>query len=327
MNKRVLVTGGAGYIGSFMVKLLESKGFEPVVLDNLSNGYRESVEGNIFYEGDIGDVELVEKILKENSIDTVLHFAAFSSVKESMERPEIYCENNFTKSSRFFDTCCRSGVKKIIYSSTCSVYGEPEKLPITEETSVNPINPYGESKKKSEEYLRTLCEKENIRAVALRYFNVVGAALDGNLGERNSRNGRLFKIIAEACTGMREGVKIFGTDYDTEDGTAIRDYIHVEDLVSAHFEVLNYLDDNRGFNIFNVAYGFGYSVKEIVDRFIKRYENLNCEVADRRPGDPPVLIADNSKIMKYTDWKPQYMDIELIIDTTLKWEKNLMEKR
>jgi len=321
-NKRLLITGGAGYIGSFMVKFLGDKGFFPISLDNLSNGYKSSVLYGDFIEGDIADKELVKKIIERYKIEYVIHFAGFANVKESIEKPKMYMENNFEKSKIFFETCYENGVKKIIFSSSCSIYGIPKKNPIDETTQLLPISPYGESKRKAEEALINIYKNsEDKKYAILRYFNVAGADIEGKIGEMNAKNGRLIKIAAEVASGKRDKLFIYGTDYPTADGTAIRDYIHVLDLVSAHFDVLKYLDKGGKSDIFNVGYGRGYSVKEIVEK-ITAFSPNRLEVVNtkRRAGDPASLIADNSKIKSRIAWQPRYDDINLIVKSALNWE-------
>ena len=324
-NSRVLITGGAGYLGSFMVKLLGEKGLYPISLDDLSNGYKKSVLYGDFIEGDIADKDLVKKIIKKYEIKSVIHFAGFANVKESIEKPQMYMKNNFEKSKILFETCYENGVKRIIFSSSCSVYGIPKENPIDENTQLSPISPYGESKKKAEEKLIDIYKNTNDKRYAiLRYFNVAGADIKGKIGEMNAKNGRLIKIAAEVVSGKRDKLFMFGDDYPTPDGTAIRDFIHVQDLVLAHWDVLNYLEGEGKSDVFNIGYGKGYSVLEIINKTIelspKKIEVVN---AKRRIGDPACLIADSTKIKSIVGWKPEYNDINKIVQSALNWEMKL----
>lgn len=322
MSKNILVTGGAGYIGSFMVQKLGSAGFRPIVIDNLSNGRKDAVLYGEFIEGDTGDASLLEQIITRHQIKTVFHFAAYASVKESIEHPDMYMDNNYEKSRVLFRICREHSVEHIIYSSSCAVYGIPPRIPVDENCPLRPISPYGESKKQAEKALMEICRDSSMTYSILRYFNVAGADIHSGLGEVFTRNGRLFKFVAEAAAGKRDSISIFGTNYNTPDRTAIRDYIHVRDLVDVHWQLWNYLKNGGGSDVFNVGYGTGYSVKEIIDTFqLAANKTLNVIHAEPRPGDPPHLVADASKLVKTIGWKPSFNDIGKIAESTLQWEQ------
>ena len=274
----------------------------------------------------MSDWEKVENIFKENSIKEIIHFAAFSQVGESMSNPLKYYLNNTVNTTKLIDISIKYGVKKFIFSSTAAVYGEPNKesIPINENLIKNPINPYGSSKLYSEGIIKDAAtSNEDFKYVILRYFNVAGADLDGKIGECHNPETHLIPLVVKTALGKRDSIKIFGDDYDTPDGTCIRDYIHVCDLADAHIQALKYLDDNQS-DIFNCGYGYGYSVKEVVEA-VKKVSKVDFKIdmESRRAGDPAVLISDNNKIKTKMNWTPKYNDLELICKTALDWEKNL----
>ena len=334
---QILVTGAAGYIGSHVVKqLLEQTDYEIIIIDNLSTGFEttidtlkslDSTNKRIkYYNQDLSDWEKVEDIFKENSIKEIIHFAAFSQVGESMSNPLKYYLNNTVNTTKLIDISIKYGVKKFIFSSTAAVYGEPNKesIPINENLIKNPINPYGSSKLYSEGIIKDAASSnEDLKYVILRYFNVAGADLDGKIGECHNPETHLIPLVVKTALGKRDSIKIFGDDYDTPDGTCIRDYIHVCDLADAHIQALKYLDDNQS-DIFNCGYGYGYSVKEVVEA-VKKVSKVDFKIdmESRRAGDPAVLISDNNKIKTKMNWTPKYNDLELICKTALDWEKNL----
>ena len=334
---QILVTGAAGYIGSHVVKqLLEQTNYEIIIIDNLSTGFEttidtlkslDSTNKRIkYYNQDLSDWEKVENIFKENSIKEIIHFAAFSQVGESMSNPLKYYLNNTVNTTKLIDISIKYGVKKFIFSSTAAVYGEPNKesIPINENLIKNPINPYGSSKLYSEGIIKDAAtSNEDFKYVILRYFNVAGADLDGKIGECHNPETHLIPLVVKTALGKRDSIKIFGDDYDTPDGTCIRDYIHVCDLADAHIQALKYLDDNQS-DIFNCGYGYGYSVKEVVEA-VKKVSKVDFKIdmESRRAGDPAVLISDNNKIKTKMNWTPKYNDLELICKTALDWEKNL----
>ena len=334
---QILVTGAAGYIGSHVVKqLLEQTDYEIIIIDNLSTGFEttidtlkslDSTNKRIkYYNQDLSDWEKVENIFKENSIKEIIHFAAFSQVGESMSNPLKYYLNNTVNTTKLIDISIKYGVKKFIFSSTAAVYGEPNKesIPINENLIKNPINPYGSSKLYSEGIIKDAAtSNEDFKYVILRYFNVAGADLDGKIGECHNPETHLIPLVVKTALGKRDSIKIFGDDYDTPDGTCIRDYIHVCDLADAHIQALKYLDDNQS-DIFNCGYGYGYSVKEVVEAVKKVSQvDFKIDMESRRAGDPAVLISDNNKIKTKMNWTPKYNDLELICKTALDWEKNL----
>lgn len=324
MAKNILITGGAGYIGSFMIKRLMGTGYYPIVLDNLSNGYESLILYGKFISGDVGDKQLVTDIIKTYRIEDAIHFAAHSSIKESFDIPGIYMNNNLEKSRVFFEVCAANKVRNIIYSSSCAVYGIPDDIPIREDSPLQPINPYGETKVKAEEQLKDIARRAHCKYAILRYFNVVGADSQCKIGEISAKNGRLFKLAAETITGKRDAMYIFGVDYDTPDGTAVRDYVHVEDIVDAHFAVLHYLKEDGESGIFNIGYGSGWSVKEIIQKFLS-IGKVKIKVIEkpRRVGDPPYLISDSSKIKRVIGWQAKHDNIDMMIESTLKWELKL----
>lgn len=327
---KILVTGGAGYIGSHVVKQLgDYTGHEIVVLDNLVTGFRESVLYGKFVEADLSDWNFVADFMKKEQFDAIIHFAASLIVPESVVNPLKYYLNNTANTANLIKCAVESGVKKFIFSSTAATYGEPDKkyIPINEECPTNPINPYGMSKLMSENILRDAAKAhENFKYVILRYFNVAGADVGGRIGQSTKDATHLIKVAAEAATGKRDKILVFGTDYDTPDGSCIRDYIHVDDLASAHLLALDYLDDNDS-DIFNCGYSRGYSVLEVLNTMKKvTGVNFKVEITGRRAGDPAELVADNKKIVSKLKFNPKYNDLELICKTAYEWEKRLEAK-
>lgn len=327
----ILITGGAGYIGSHVVKqLLESKKHNITVIDSFKTGFEETIEtlytfGEFkFIEQDLSKWNEVESIFRENSFDTVIHFAASLLVGESVENPMKYYMNNTCNTANLVSMSNKYGVKKFIFSSTAAVYGEPssDKMPLLETEFTNPINPYGNSKLMNEQIIKDASKaNKDFKYVILRYFNVAGAEESLSIGECHEPETHLIPLVVQTALGKRNKIFIFGYDYDTPDGTCIRDYIHVGDLASAHISALKYLDDNDS-EIFNCGYGHGFSVKEVI-YMIKKVSGVDfeVEVASRREGDPAILIADNKKILQKTNWKPKYDDLEFICKTALEWEK------
>jgi len=328
MSSGILVTGGAGYIGSHTVKQLGQKGEKIVVLDDLSTGFEESVLFGELVIGKTGDQELVDRIMKEHSIDTVMHFAAHTIVPESVENPLKYYNNN-TSSTRSLLECCQSNnVSHFIFSSTAATYGIPsDGKPCTEETPTAPINPYGMSKLMSEYMLEDLGKACDMRHVILRYFNVAGCDPDGQIGQSTKKATLLVKVAAEVAAGKRSEIYVYGTDYPTADGTGVRDYIHVSDLASAHIHALDYLRDGGESTRLNCGYGHGYSVRDVLDT-VQKVNNgpINIVEHPRRAGDPPELIANVDKIHNTLDWVPQFDDLEKIVSTAIAWERKLLDK-
>ena len=318
----ILVTGGAGYIGSHTVRALQKAGHTPIVLDNLSRGHVESLPAGVeFINMDIADPALVN-LLKEKQIDGVMHFAAHSQVGESMTNPVIYYENNVVGSFHLIESVRQAGVKYFVFSSTAAVYGEPEVVPIKEDARLAPTNVYGRTKLMIEQMLQDYSQIYGLRYVALRYFNAAGADSSGEIGEDHRPETHLIPLILEAALGKRPNITIFGTDYDTADGTCVRDYIHVNDLASAHILSMEYLRDGGASNYFNLGSGNGFSVKEIVDT-TKTVTGVDFPVAigERRAGDPGTLIASSEKAQTVLGWKPVYSDVTQVIKDAWQWHQ------
>ncbi len=324
-NKTILVSGGAGYIGSHVVKQLLKQERKVVVLDNLSTGFRQSLLGAELIVGNTGDEELVNKVLSDHNIGAVMHFAAHTIVPESVSDPLKYYKNNTSSSRSLLNCCADYGVEHFIFSSTAAVYGTPEGGLACEESPLKPINPYGTSKLMTEWMLRDLSAASPLRHVVLRYFNVAGCDSGGLIGQSTRHATLLTKVACEAAVGKREKVLIFGTDYDTPDGTGVRDYIHVEDLADAHLKALAYLEQGGSSSTFNCGYGHGYSVREVL-KMVEKVNGapLNIEEMPRRAGDPAQLIADASRIRATLGWTPQHDNLEAIVTTALNWERKLL---
>lgn len=323
----ILVTGGAGYIGSHVVRQLGELGETVVVLDNLSTGFADAVMNGTFIEGDTGDAALLNRIMQEHNVDTVMHFAAHTIVPESVADPLKYYRNNTANTRTLLECCQRNEIQHFVFSSTAAVYGEPQDPLITEQTPTQPINPYGTSKLMSETMLKDLSVACSMRYVVLRYFNVAGCDPEGRIGQSTRKATLLTKVAVEAAVGKRPHVSIFGTDYPTPDGTGVRDYIHVEDLASAHIRALTYLRNDGASTILNAGYGHGYSVREVLDMVSKvNGEPLKIIEESRRAGDPPTLIAKAEQIRSVLDWEPQYDDLETIVQSSLRWERKLQAR-
>jgi UDP-glucose-4-epimerase GalE len=320
---RVLVTGGAGYIGSQTAKALASAGHESVVLDNLVTGHREAVKWGPFIEGDVGDKELLAKIFTEHRIEAVIHFAASLLVGESVKNPQKYFWNNVVNTLSLLDEMKACGVKPIVFSSSAAAYGNPVKVPIPEDHPTNPVNPYGESKLCMERAIRWYGVAYGLRGAALRYFNAAGADLDGELGEEHDPESHLIPLVVQAALGQRPDVEVYGTDYPTPDGTAIRDYIHVVDLADAHLRALEYLADEGESTELNLGTGKGHSVREVVAGVGKVCGGrVPAKDAPRRAGDPAVLVADPSKARQVLGWQPQHSDLDTIIQSAWTWHSS-----
>ena len=327
MNKGVLVTGGAGYIGSHTLRQLGAAGERVITLDNLSTGFRDAVLYGELVEGNTGDQELVSHLLHEYEIDTILHFAAHTIVPESVTDPLKYYGNNTCATRNLLECSAKAGVKNFIFSSTAAVYGIPEGEKAWEDTPTAPINPYGTSKLMSEWMLRDLSAACDLKHVILRYFNVAGSDPQGRIGQSTKKATLLTKVACEAATGRRDSVSIFGTDYPTPDGTGVRDYIHVEDLASAHLRALDYLRAGGESTTLNCGYGHGFSVREVLDAVVRANgKPLKILETARRAGDPPRLIAGAERIRKELGWEPRYDDLNTIVSTSLAWERKLLSK-
>lgn len=319
----ILVTGGAGYIGSHTVLQLLKRNEDVVIIDNLSKGHRDAVLGGKLYKGDLRDSDFLEKVFHENDIEAVIHFAAYSLVGESVQKPIDYYDNNFISALNLLKKMKEHEVKKIIFSSTAAVYGEPKHIPIVETETTEPTNPYGETKLSIEKMLKWCSKAYGIEYAALRYFNACGADESGKIGEDHRPESHLIPIVLQAALGKRENITIYGDDYETKDGTCIRDYIHVTDLANAHILALEHLRNNGGSSIYNLGSGKGFSVKEVVDKAREvTGRKIPAVIGGRRAGDPGVLIASSEKIRKELGWNPMFDDIGKIIESAWNWHKN-----
>lgn len=318
----ILVTGGAGYIGSHTVVELLARGEEVVVLDNLQTGHREAVMGGTFYNGDLKDRKMLDEVFSKHDIEAVIHFAASSLVGESAAHPLKYYENNILASHNLVSAMVDHGVRKIVFSSTAAVYGEPKEIPIIEGSETCPGNPYGETKLAMEKMFRWCDEAYGLKSISLRYFNAAGAHPDGIIGEDHTPESHLIPIILQAALGQREAVHIFGGDYPTEDGTCIRDYIHVMDLANAHWLALEHLRKYKESEVFNLGNGTGFSVKQVIGAAREITGQPIPElVGNRRIGDPVILIASSKKAQTMLGWKPKYSDLKTILQTAWNWHQ------
>jgi UDP-glucose 4-epimerase len=322
---KILVTGGAGYIGSHVVKNLLNIEYDIVIYDNLSTGYKESVLGGEMIVGDLSDKKALSKLFKMHKFDTVMHFAAYTKVSESVENPLKYYSNNTCNMINLLIECEKHNVSNFIFSSSAAVYGMPKSGIADEQEELNPINPYGASKMMSERMLIDFSNASNLNYAILRYFNVAGADPECRIGQAAPDATLLIKVACQTAAGLYDEISIFGTDYDTPDGTCIRDYIHVEDIASAHVNSLEYLISNKKSIILNCGYGHGYSVLDILN-MVKEVTEVNFSIkeAKRRLGDPPILIADNKLIKKTLNWQPNYDKLYDIIKTAWQWELKLL---
>jgi len=323
--KNILLTGGAGYIGSHVTNLLIDQGYNVTVIDSLITGNKTLINPKTkFINCDIADRENISKVLTNDKFDIVMHFAGLIRVDESVKEPEKYNEFNFEKAKIFLDTCFENGLKKIIFSSTASVYGNPIKDNVSENDELIPLNPYAKTKLKLENYLINKSKYENISYIILRYFNVAGADEKLRSGLISKHSTHLIKIASEVAVGKRDEIIINGDDYDTKDGTAIRDYIHVSDLADIHLVSAKYLLDKNQSNIFNCGYGKGYSVKEVIDTYNKILDKkIKSTIGPRRPGDSKMVVADPSKFNKTLNWQAKFNNLEYILKTAYEWEKKI----
>ena len=320
--QQILVVGGAGYIGTHMVKDLLRAGYSVVILDNLSKGHRELIPGGVFVEGDLGDSALLDRLFTEHDISAVMHFAAFSLVGESVQEPLAYYRNNVARTIELLDAMRRHGIMRFIFSSTAAVYGEPVTTPISEDHPNQPTNPYGAGKLAVERMLADCATGYGLRYIALRYFNAAGADSEGGLGERHEPESHLIPLVLQTATGERDSIQIYGEDYPTPDGTCLRDYVHVSDLAQAHLLALESLLRDGANAIYNLGNSKGYSVREVID-IARRITGrpIATRSATRRPGDPAVLVADSSKIRKALGWQPRYEQLESIIASAWDWHQ------
>ena len=321
----VLVTGGAGYIGSHMVLELLAGGEDVIVLDNLSTGFRWAVAKPAeLVIGDIGDQDLVATLIKRNKVNSIIHFAGSIVVPESVAQPLAYYHNNTVKSRALIEAAVNGGVPHFIFSSTAAVYGNPKFAPVAEDAPLTPMSPYGSSKLMTEIMLRDASNAYGLKAVALRYFNVAGADPQGRTGQSTPRATHLIKIACETALGKRGHMDVFGTDYETPDGTCVRDYIHVADLASAHAAALKYLRDGGATDAFNCGYSKGYSVLEVIEAVTRvSGKKIDARRSPRRPGDPARIVAGSDKIREHLGWKPKHDDLDLIVSHALAWEAQL----
>ncbi len=325
-DQNILVTGGAGYIGSHAVLALKDEGYSVCVLDDLSTGFRNAVPHDVrLFIGDIGDQALVGEIIRDRKIAAIMHFAGSIIVPESVANPLKYYDNNSVRSRNLIEAAVTGGVRHFVFSSTAAVYGEPDQMPITEETPTRPINPYGTSKLMTEWMLRDVAQAHPFNFAALRYFNVAGADPGGRTGQSTAGATHLIKVASEVVAGKRPGIAVFGTDYDTRDGTAIRDYIHVSDLASAHVLALRRLMDAPETSLtLNCGYGRGFTVTEVLDAVeAVTGASVNRRLEDRRPGDPAALVADVSRIKDVLGWAPAHDELAEIVTHALAWERKL----
>ena len=323
-RKTILVTGGAGYIGSHTVLQLRERGDRVIVLDNLSTGFRQSLGDVQLVEGDVGNSALVAQLLADEGIDTVVHFAAHTIVPESVSDPLKYYGNNTCQTRNLLATCLAGGVRQVVFSSTAAVYGIPVSGLAAEDSPLAPINPYGTSKLMSEWMLRDLAAATDLRFVALRYFNVAGSDPQGRIGQSTRKATLLVKVACEASVGRRTHVSVYGSDYDTPDGTGVRDYIHVADLARAHLHAVDYLRQGGRSEVLNCGYGHGYSVRDVL-RSVERVSGKPLVVREepRRAGDPPSLVAQADRIRQVLGWTPALDDLDGIVASSLRWEEKL----
>lgn len=319
----VLVTGGAGYIGSHVVRLLLKKGYEVIILDNLSRGHKASLPQNVIFEEiDLLDKEKVSLVIQKHNIESVIHFAAFAYVGESVEDPEMYYRNNVSGSFNLINALKEKGVKHFVFSSTCSLYGNPLRIPISEEETTKPINPYAKTKLMIEQILADYESAYGMKYVALRYFNAAGASVSGEIGESHFPEPHLIPLVLFTALGKRESISVYGDDYPTPDGTCVRDYIHVEDLADAHVKALEYLNKGNSSQIINLGTGDGNSVKEVISVAEEvTGRKIKSVFSPRRAGDPAVLVADNKKAKEVLGWSPKF-NLNDIVQTAWRWHQN-----
>ncbi len=319
----ILITGGAGYIGSHCNKLLYNNGYNTVIVDNLSFGHKEAVKWGTFLQGDFGDKDFMKAVFKNYQIDAVMHFAAYANVSESVQNPSKYYINNVSKMIKLLDCMVENGVKHVIFSSSAATFGNPKYIPIDEIHIQSPINPYGETKLIGEKLLKFYEQAYGIKYIIMRYFNAAGADFDGEIGESHSPEHHLLPVIFQVAQHKRKKLFIYGNNYDTKDGTCIRDFIHVADLSEAHYLALNYLLSENKSQCFNLGTNKGYSIKEVLKKCEKIINmTIDYEYKNPRPGDPSMLVASNIKAKNILSWHPKYSDLDTIIKSAWLWENN-----
>jgi UDP-glucose 4-epimerase len=324
----ILVVGGAGYIGSHMVHFLSKQNCQITVLDNLSSGHRDTVAAEDLVVGDLADIDLLDSLFTEHTFDVVMHFASSILVGESVTEPSKYYRNNVTNTQNLLDAMVKYNVTDFIFSSTAAIFGEPEYTPIDEQHPKNPVNPYGRSKWIVEQMLDDYDRAYGLKSICLRYFNAAGADPDGKLGERHNPETHLIPLVLQAASGRREGITVFGRDYNTEDGTCIRDYIHIADLCDAHWLAFQNLRKHGESQRFNLGNGNGFSVQQVINicREVSG-KNINVIEGERRAGDPAVLVADSSRARQDLGWQPKYNDLQSIVSHAWKWENRMEDKK
>jgi UDP-glucose 4-epimerase len=324
---KILVVGGAGYIGSHMVKQLSLSGTDVITLDNLSRGYRDAVKYGKFIEGDLGDISILDRLFDKHDIDAVMHFAAFIEVGESVIKPAMYYHNNVVNTQVLLDAMVHHDIEHFIFSSTAAIFGEPEYTPIDEAHKKEPINPYGRSKLIVEQLLGDYDRAYGLKSTCLRYFNAAGADPDGELGERHNPESHLVPLVLQAASGRRQDIKIFGKDYPTDDGTCVRDYVHINDLCDAHSLALKRMRETGQSAAYNLGNGNGFSVQQVVD-IAKQVTGKDFTVVEdnKREGDPAVLVADSTRARAELGWTPKYDKLETIIETAWNWEQNFFNQ-
>jgi len=326
--KKILVTGGAGYIGSHAVKLLQQQGYPVIVLDNLVYGHQEAVHNAELVVGDIGDRTLLEELFCQHEFAAVMHFSAYCYVGESVTDPGKYYQNNVAATLVLLQAMIKAQIQNFIFSSTCATYGNPLEIPIPESHPQNPINPYGATKLMVERILRDFDEAYGLKSIVFRYFNAAGADPEAEIGEWHDPETHIIPLVLDAAIGHRDSVKIFGTDYPTPDGTCVRDYIHVNDLADAHIRGFQYLQSHQKSEAFNLGNGLGFSVREVIQTAEKvTGRTVNTIETGRRPGDPPSLVGSAEKAARLLGWKPKFPGIEVITETAWRWHQKLQAKR
>ena len=322
----IVVAGGAGYIGSHMVRMLRDNGYHPIVIDNLATGHAQATTGATFEQGDIGDAAFMDRVLKQYQPQCVMHFAAFSLVGESVTQPGKYWHNNLVRTLSLLDSMVEHGVQRFIFSSTAAVFGNPVEVPITEEHPCRPINPYGHSKLAVEHLLRDYDGAHGLRSIALRYFNAAGAHPDGSLGERHEPETHLIPLVLQVASGRRPHIARYGSQHATPDGSCIRDYVHVQDLCAAHLLALRRLESGAATTVYNLGNGQGHSVNEVIEA-ARRVTGHPIPMRDdpARAGDPPVLVADSARARAELGWTPQYAALDTIIAHAWQWEQQLQQ--